>query len=104
MSVKGVSGRKSGESFALPDQVKAHVKGTLHFRFAEDAIKALNVEAGRLLGWLKDPGDVVEELGYTFEEAAEYFGKMTKTAISAGQGRRLLTAGEGGTGVEVEDV
>lgn len=82
-------------------QVKAHAKGTLHFRFAENAIKALNVEAGRLLGWLKDPGDVVEELGYTFEEAGKWFG-CTK-AISTGEGRKLLGAGNPETGRETAE-
>ena len=55
-------------------QVKAHKNGNLHFRFMPEAIKALNVEAGRLLGWLKSPADVARELGYTPEESQRYFG------------------------------
>lgn len=73
-------------------QAKAHVKGTLHFRFNQQAIKALNIEAGRLLGWLKDPGDVVEELGYTGEEARRWYG-CTK-AISTVNVQKLIGAGE----------
>lgn len=54
-------------------QSKAHKNGNMHFRFMPDAIRALNVEAGRLLGWLKSPKDVVAELGYTMEDAEKFF-------------------------------
>lgn len=54
-------------------QVKAHLNGNLHFRFKPEAIKALNINAGRLLKWLRTEEDVVTELGYTPKEAKEYF-------------------------------
>lgn len=54
-------------------QVKAHMNGNMHFRFMPSAIKALNVSAGRLLKWLRTEEDVVTELGYTPQEAREYF-------------------------------
>jgi hypothetical protein len=54
-------------------QVKAYMNGNLHFRFKPEAIKALNVNAGRLLKWLRTEEDVVTELGYTAKEAKEYF-------------------------------
>jgi hypothetical protein len=50
------------------------LNGNLHFRFRPEAIKALNVEAGRLLGWLRSPAEAVAELGYTPEEVARSFG------------------------------
>lgn len=75
-------------------QVKGHKNGNLHFRFLPAAIKALNVEAGRLLGWLRDPGDVVEELEYTFEEAGKWYGCIR--AISTGNAQKLLGAGSPG--------
>ena len=53
--------------------VKAYMNGNLHFRFKPEAIKALNVNAGRLLKWLRTEEDVVTELGYTAKEAKEYF-------------------------------
>lgn len=56
-------------------QVKAHMNGNLHFRFMPDAIKALNVNAGRLLNWLRTEEDVVTELGYSAKEAHEYFNR-----------------------------
>ena len=54
-------------------QVKAFMNGNLHFRFMPEAIKALNVNAGRLLKWLRTEEDVVTELGYSAQEAKEYF-------------------------------
>jgi hypothetical protein len=55
-------------------QVKAHINGNLHFRFMPKAIRRLNVEAGRLLGWLQDASDAVTELGYSPSEVKESFG------------------------------
>jgi len=54
-------------------QVRAFGNGNLHFKFAQDAIRALNVTTGRLLGWLRAPADVVTELGYTKAEAEQFF-------------------------------
>jgi hypothetical protein len=54
-------------------QVKGFCNGNLHMRFMPAAIKALNVEAGRLLGWLRSPVDVETELGYTAAEAQRFF-------------------------------
>lgn len=79
-------------------QVKAHKNGNLHFRFMPDAIKALNVEAGRLLGWLKGPSDVVKELGYTAEEAERLYATM-KMIVPGSDGVRLMLTGR----EEVED-
>lgn len=73
-------------------QVKAHKNGNLHFRFLPEAIKALNVEAGRLLGWLHSPADVTAELGYSKEEAERFY--FCTKLITPGSARRLL--GDGG--------
>lgn len=72
-------------------QVKAHKNGNLHMRFLPVAIRALNVEAGRLLGWLKSAQEVVSELGYTKEEASRLF-NCTRL-IGTGSARLLLGAG-----------
>lgn len=72
-------------------QVKAFKNGNLHFRFMPDAIRVLNVEAGRLLGWLRSPADVVAELGYSADEAASFFGSSRK--IGAGNIKLLTAAG-----------
>lgn len=54
-------------------QVKAYMNGNLHFRFMPEAIKALNINAGRLLKWVRTEEEVVSEMGYTPQEAKEYF-------------------------------
>ena len=54
-------------------QVKAYMNGNLHFRFMPEAIKALNINAGRLLKWVRTEEEVVTEMGYTPDEAKKYF-------------------------------
>ena len=67
------------EVFDLPDgsplfRVKAFLNGNLHLQIKPDAIKALNVEAARLLKWIASPAEVVAELGYTPAEAERFYG------------------------------
>jgi hypothetical protein len=72
--------------------VKAFKKGTLHFRFRPQAIKALNIEAGRLLGWLRTAKEAAIETGCSEEDAVRFFGAnqlLTPSAV------RLLTAPAG---------
>jgi hypothetical protein len=80
-----------GDSEAVLFQVKAYMNGNMHFRFLPAAIKALNVEAGRLLGWLRNVADVESELGYTAEEASRLFLSTHRIAPS---GVALLASAE----------
>lgn len=64
-------------------EVKAFKNGNAHFRFMPAAIKALNVEAGRLLGWLKSPDDVVAQLGYSAADAKQYFRSSIQLTASS---------------------
>lgn len=64
-------------------QVKAYKNGNIHLRFMPDAIKALNIEAGRLLGWIRNKADVVTEMGYTQEDADKYFNSNRALTISS---------------------
>lgn len=86
----------SWQDFHLADgrvlfQVKGFQNGNLHWRFLPEAMRAFNIEAGRLLGWLHGPADVERELGYSADEAQKYFGS-TGYLLPAAAGR-LLTAG-----------
>lgn len=56
-------------------QVKAYMNGNLHFRFNQEAIKALNINAARLLKWVRTADEVVQEMGYTLKEAKMYFNR-----------------------------
>jgi len=81
-------------------QVKAFKKGTVHLRFMPDAIKALNVEAGRLLGWLHSADEVVTELGYTPEDAKRFYGS---TKLIMPSTVRLLMGSPEAPTVEVDE-
>lgn len=90
----------SWQDFVLPDgrvlfQAKGFMNGNVHLRFMPEAIRALNIEAGRLLGWLRAAEEVESELGYTAAEARERFGSNRQIARS---NIRLLegAAGEAG--------
>ena len=75
-------------------QVKGFANGNLHMRFAPDAIMAINVEAGRLLGWLKSPAEAATELGATVDETERAWGSVAKLdavktlALMEGRGPR----------------
>lgn len=73
-------------------QAKAFMNGNLHFRFRPATIKALNVEAARLLGWIHAPSDVVAEMGYEQAEAERYFG--ANTLLKPSHVRLLSAPGE----------
>jgi len=78
---------KSGEHDILFD-VKAFKNRNLHLRLNQKFILALNVEHGRLKGWLRSPQEAVDELNDP--EAADFF----KSTIQLGTGNLplLLTA------------
>jgi SAM-dependent methyltransferase len=70
-------------------EVKAFKNGNLHFKFRPAAIRTLNVEAGRLLGWIRSPAEAATELGYSPAEVAQAFGSSAQ--LTPG-GIKLLTA------------
>jgi len=61
---------KNNQAYTLFD-VKAHKNGNLHFRFNQKFMLALNVEFGRLKGWIHSKGEAVEELQE--KKAFQYF-------------------------------
>lgn len=63
-------------------QVKGFANGNLHMRFAPDAIMAINVEAGRLLGWLRSPAEAATELGATPEQAERAWCSVVKLDVA----------------------
>jgi hypothetical protein len=48
--------------------VRAFKNGNLHMHFNQRVMLAINVEAGRLLGWLKSPQEAVDELKVTGDD------------------------------------
>jgi len=54
-------------------EVKAHKNGNMHFKFDMDFMQKLNVEAGRLKGWLRTPREAAVELNLEIAKAQKYF-------------------------------
>ena len=54
-------------------EIKAFKNGNLHFKFMPKFMKKLNLEAGRLNGWIKTPKQASEEFAITELEAKEMF-------------------------------
>jgi len=70
--------------------VRAFKNGNLHLMLANEFALALNVEHGRLKGWVNDPGEVVKEMPAVFkddllsaEKAAAVFGSNHKICPEA---------------------
>jgi hypothetical protein len=64
-------GRVDGEEATLFD-VRAFQNGNLHVRLNQKFALAMNVEVGRLRGWIRNGAEAAEELGD--KTAAKYFG------------------------------
>lgn len=69
-------------------EVKAFKNGNLHIKFNQAFMQQLNVEFGRLQGWLKDKQQAADELKIKPEAAAGFFCSTLK--IGAAASLRLL--------------
>jgi hypothetical protein len=72
-------------------EVKAFQNGNMHVKFSQKFMKRLNIEFGRLKGWLRNPVHAAEEMGIKPQEAAEHFG--TTFQISHATSVLLLEVG-----------
>ena len=54
-------------------EAKAFKNGNLHLKFDQSFIARLNVEFGRIKGWIKSPKQAAEEMGVSIEEAKKSF-------------------------------
>jgi len=63
----------TGETTETFVEVKAFKNGNLHYKFNQQFMKALNIEAARLNGWIKSPQEACEEFDISEEEAKEMF-------------------------------
>lgn len=74
---------KNGEDILFAS-IRAFKNGNIHIKFNQDFMRTFNVEAGRLLGWIKSPKDAAEEMGITRKVAEEAWGnnfKITGTPL-----------------------
>ena len=64
---------KNGDAFESLMRVRAFQNWNLHVQFHPDFIHALNVQHGRLKGWLRDDAEAATELEIPIEVAAKHF-------------------------------
>lgn len=64
---------KDGQREVLAE-LKFYRNGNVHFFFNQEFAMRLNVEAGRLLGWVKSANEASEDMGYPLEKVMEAFG------------------------------
>lgn len=64
---------KDGQREILAE-LKFYRNGNVHFFFNQEFAVRLNVEAGRLLGWVKSASEASEDMGYPLEKVMEAFG------------------------------
>ena len=79
-----------GKTDKVLTQIRAFKNGNIHFKFDQNFIKALNIEASRLLGWIKTPEEASEEMGIDIDFVKTRF--KSNLTFSAADGLKLLTA------------
>lgn len=80
---------KTGQHKLLVE-VKAFKNGNLHLRFAPEFMLALNVEAGRLKGWIHNAQQAAEELGEDLDKVQAVFKSQHQMLPNAGAEILLL--------------
>lgn len=63
-------------------RVRAFKNGNIHCRFDQAFIRRLNVEAGRLFGWIRSPEHAADEIGIPVEEVAAAYGSNLQIAAN----------------------
>jgi len=63
-------------------EIRAYINGNIHCKFDQKFIKKLNIEAGRLNGWIKSPEQAAEEMNIPLNEVKELYGKNLKIAVN----------------------
>lgn len=53
--------------------IRCFKNGNIHIKFCIEFMRAFNIEAGRLLGWLKSPQDAVFEICVSSSQAQKFF-------------------------------
>jgi predicted RNA methylase len=61
-------------------EIRAYLNGNIHCKFNQKFIKKLNIEAGRLNGWIKSPEQASEEMGIPIEEVQQLYNSNLQIA------------------------
>lgn len=75
--------------------VKAFKNGNMHIKFGKDVIRTLNVEFGRLKGWLSNHIQASEELGIPVKQTVKMFNANTQLTNTNGLLQIGFTPGVG---------
>lgn len=70
-------------------EAKAFKNGNMHLKFHKEFIMRLNVEIGRLKGWINTPNDAADEMGISLSSAKRHF--RSNLQLTAGSVPLLLT-------------
>jgi len=70
-------------------RVRAFMNGNMHYQFGQDFIKALNIEASRILGWIRSPQEACDEMDVDLATATRCF---ASNQVFLPDARKLLTA------------
>lgn len=76
---------KAGKHIKLME-VRAYMNGNLHIKFNQAFMLALNVEIGRLQGWIHNAQHAAEEMGEKLETVAEFYNK----SFSLSDGKSMI--------------
>ena len=76
---------KAGKYIKLME-VRAYMNGNLHIKFNQAFMLALNVEIGRLQGWIHNAQHAAEEMGEKLETVAEFYNK----SFSLSDGKSMI--------------
>lgn len=63
-------------------RVRAFKNGNIHCRFDQAFIRRLNVEAGRLNGWIRSPEHAADEIGIPVDEVVSAYGSNLQIAAN----------------------
>ena len=69
-------------------EVRAFKNGNMHLRFNPRVMLAINIEAGRLLGWIRNPAEACQEMelkGDEIQQATALFGSQFKIGSESRQ-------------------
>ncbi|KKL25051.1 hypothetical protein LCGC14_2409180, partial [marine sediment metagenome] len=72
-------------------EVRAFKNGNLHFKLDQKFIKTLNVEAARLLKWVRSPEHAAEQMGYSLEFVKSCF--RSNLLFGSGDSKKMLGVG-----------
>ena len=73
--------QRNGEEFA---NIKLYKNGNRHIKFCKSFMQRLNVEMGRINGWVRDKKEASKEFGLSEEEISDAWGKNKKFDINSG--------------------